>query len=490
MKIRFNNTYIKLPQNFYSKVLPVPVKDPKLGCFNFALAEQLGIQLKSSNPQEIAEIFSGNKILAGSEPIALAYAGHQFGHFVDELGDGRAILLGEVLNRQGLRRDIQLKGSGITPYSRRGDGRASLGPMIREYIVSEAMHALGIKTTRALAVITTGESVYRETTLPGAILTRVASSHIRIGTFEYFASQGDLTSLKILADYVIERHYLEAKKSSNPYLSLFTQIRDNQVSLIADWIRVGFIHGVMNTDNTALSGETIDYGPCAFIDEYHPNKVFSSIDYYGRYAFYNQSHICLWNLWQLGKCLAFLVDNTDPRKGLDAINDKLYAFDEIYESAYLEIMRKKIGVIYSKQEDKILIQTLLNIMQDEALDYTLTFRYLTQLIKGGRWALHKIFNPPLALETWLETWRNRLKEQNCSNEAVYSLMAKSNPSIIPRNHKLDEIIQYTEETNDFSKMITFLGILSDPYNEKGSDLIEYIRPPTSKERIHKTFCGT
>lgn len=489
MFIKFHNTYARLPENFYTRFYPVPVATPKLIIFNTQLASELGIDVKNFNQKELTEVFSGNKILKGSKPIALVYAGHQFGYFVPQLGDGRAILLGEVVDREGQRRDIQLKGSGRTPYARHADGRAVLGPMIREYIISEAMYALGVKTTRSLALITTGEYVLRDTMLPGAVLTRVALSHVRIGTFEYFAAQRDGKSIKILADYVIYRNYPNLKDSNNPYLSLLEHVMDAQVSLVIDWIRVGFIHGVMNTDNMVVSGETIDYGPCAFLDEYYANKVFSSIDSHGRYAFNNQADICFWNLLQFGKSIAFLI-NPDPHKALEVVFELIEHFKSVYNKKYLKTMGQKIGLVNPEEKDKYLIEELLEIMQEASLDYTLTFRYLCYAVKNAMWPYYDIFIPPGQLEGWIKKWRIRLKAQGFLLEKIADLMFSHNPAVIPRNHKIEEVIKAAQgKNNDFSQMYNMLNILSAPYKENG-DITEYMKPPTLQERINKTFCGT
>lgn len=489
MPIKFDNTYIKLPESFYRKIPPTPVSAPQLECFNSGLNSELDLGWERLEKREIAEFLSGNKILEGSEPIALVYAGHQFGHFVPQLGDGRAILLGEFIDKKGTRKDLQLKGAGKTPFSRLGDGRAALGPMIREYVVSEAMHALNIKTTRSLAVVTTGEVVYREEVLPGAILTRVASSHIRIGTFEYFVYQKDLQSLKILADYTITRHYPEARETVNPYYSLLRSVRDNQISLIVEWMRVGFIHGVMNTDNMALSGETIDYGPCAFLDEYHPNKVFSSIDRYGRYSFSNQPNIFLWNLAQLARCLSLLIDPVHE-KGLEAVNELLLEFEQIFALKYLKMMGQKIGIIHSTEQDRILIDELLTLMQKESVDFTLMFRYLSYIAKNGQWPFKSVFFLPPALELWVGKWQARLKMQNIPREEIAKQMFALNPAFVPRNHQIEKLIQSILEKQDYSKMENFIKILSSPYKKEQQEDLEYLRPPHKQERVCQTYCGT
>jgi uncharacterized protein YdiU (UPF0061 family) len=493
MFIKFDNTYAKLPESFHKKAIPMPVASPNLICFNTELADSLGISYNKQNSKKIAEIFSGNTIPNGAEPIALAYAGHQFGYFVPQLGDGRAILLGEVIDKNNNRLDIQLKGSGITPYSRDGDGRAALGPMIREYIVSEAMHALGIKTTRSLALISTGEYVWRNgEMLPGAILTRVAESHIRIGTFEYFASGLDIGSIKTLADYAINRHYPQIRNYPKPYIALFECVKDAQINLTVEWMRVGFIHGVMNTDNMAISGETLDYGPCAFIDEYNPNKVFSSIDYHGRYSFSNQANICCWNLIQFAKIVALITDS-DSEDTIELLHNSIRNFKSQYEKNYLAMMGRKIGIIkVNKEDDKHLINELLTIIYEEQADYTLTFRYLSCIICDNiDFNYNKLFTPSDRLKKWLLKWYDRLKKENISLEEISSMMLKTNPAIIPRNHKLEEIINYVIKGDNLSKIHAIMRALSDPYsieNEKHN--IEYMIAPKPNERVYQTFCGT
>ncbi len=490
MRLNFDNTYVHLPGKFYQKIKPTPVLNPTLIQFNKQLADVIGVDYRAISAYELAKIFSGNRLLQGSEPIAQVYAGHQFGHFVPQLGDGRAILLGEIVDPQGRRYDIQLKGAGRTLYSRNGDGRAALGPMIREYIVSEAMHALGIKTTRALALVKTGEAVLREGVLPGAILTRVASSHIRIGTFEYFAAQADVNSLKILADYTISRHYPEIQGSANPYLELLKLVQQTYAYLIADWMRVGFIHGVMNTDNVALSGETLDYGPCAFIDEYHPEKIFSSIDIYGRYRFNRQASICEWNLVQLAQSLALLIDSK-VEKAHSLLHDFCPSFQEIYKTQYLKTMCRKIGILSPRCQDQVLIDELLEIIQQDKADYTLTFRFLSEFLNKLQDMENLFFNPTCRLEIWMKKWQKRLQEESISLDETAEIMLKTNPAVIPRNHKIEEVIRDAIEYQDFSKMDLMLKVLSNPYQvEYQENPDEYMRPPTDDERVHQTFCGT
>ncbi len=488
MHINFHNTYANLPENFYTKIRPVPVIHPELVFFNWSLANELGLTVEKTETHKIAEVFSGNRVLEGSEPISLVYAGHQFGYFVPQLGDGRAILLGEVVDKKGERYDIQLKGSGKTPYSRGNDGRAALGPMLREYIISEAMHGLKIKTTRSLALVTTGEPVFRETILPGAILTRVASSHIRVGTFEYFAAKNDVSSLKLLADYAINRHAPQANNAENPYVSFLETVLDSQTSLIVDWLRVGFIHGVMNTDNTAISGETIDYGPCAFLDAYVPDKVFSSIDRDGRYAFDQQFNICLWNFTKLAETLGFLL-HAEPEAIHAIIKDLKQLFTQRFHEKYVKMMASKIGIFAPSEEDKKLIQKLLNIMEENHFDYTLTFRYLIQIIQQTPCGSLTDFIASSSFQKWIEIWKIRLENQDSTPEEIAELMSRQNPVLVPRNHRIEEAIVYALEHNDFSKADRLIQALSNPYENKES-FIDLTEPPTPQQRVYQTFCGT
>lgn len=491
MILRFNNTYAKLPENFYQKIKPAKVSSPKLLYFNASIADQLDIKYNLKDSAEMAQIFSGNIMLEGAEPIALAYAGHQFGSFVYQLGDGRAILLGEIINKNNIKFDIQLKGSGVTPYSRGGDGRAFLGPVLREYIISQAMYNFGIKTTRSLAVVNTGEKILRAGELmPGAILTRIATSHIRVGTFEYFAFRKDAKSLKILADYIINRHYPEMKAHENPYLSLFKHILDSQIDLIVGWMRVGFIHGVMNTDNVSIIGETLDYGPCAFLDEYDPNKTFSSIDHNGRYRFLNQPRICQWNLMQLAKCFIFIVDD-NPEKALNLLNSSILNFEPQYQVKYNSMMCKKIGISNVSIVALELLTELLDIMYAEALDYTLTFRYLTYTLYDRGFDYSKIYTPSISIQNWLKKWMNYLCNENLSLKKPMDMMLDSNPAIIPRNHFIEEAIKDSIKYENFIKADSILKALQDPYSVKNEkDNPAFMLSPKPGERVHQTFCGT
>lgn len=478
----FDNSYARLPENFYTKISPTPVREPNIAIVNHELAKDLDLDLSDYSEKELAALFSGNSIPEKAEPISQAYAGHQFGHFT-VLGDGRAHLLGEHITTDNKRVDIQLKGSGKTPYGRRGDGRAALGPMLREYIMSEAMHALNIPTTRSLAVITTGEPVYRETILQGAILTRVASSHIRVGTFEYLAAKEDKAGLKQLADYTINRHYPELKASDAPYLDFIKAAMEQQIKLIVEWLRVGFIHGVMNTDNMAISGETIDYGPCAFMDEYDPQTVFSSIDRNGRYAFANQPHIAQWNLACFAESLLPLLDD-DIEKAATLAEEAIQSFNAPFQKVWLAMMRQKLGLFGVEKEDEKLIGNLLKCMQRHQMDYTNTFRALiSENIPHGQGFETGGFHD------WWQQWQARLKRNRKPLKSSLCLMRANNPAIIPRNHKVEEVLTAAEERSDFAPLHTLLKALAKPYEEK-VEYADYRKPPTTEERIMQTFCGT
>ena len=484
----FDNSYQNLPQDFFERINPVPVKDPQLIIFNNDLGRFLGIDQKI-NKKELANIFSGNEILKGSSPIALAYAGHQFGNFVNQLGDGRAVLLGEVSTPNQERFDMQLKGSGQTRFSRQGDGRSPLGPVIREYVVSEAMNALGIPSTRSLAAVTTGEKVFREVILPGGILTRIAKSHIRVGTFEYFATQKNTKNLKTLADYTIKRHFLSLKDVANPYLSLLEIVSERQIELISKWMGVGFIHGVMNTDNTSIVGETIDYGPCAFMDEYNPSTVFSSIDAHGRYAFGNQPLIAQWNMACFANSLLGLIDK-DTEKATSKAQKVINNFPNKMSEAVMSVMCKKIGLDSTKTNSQEALTKLLRIMLDNKSDYTLTFRYLSEIIKGKRDSSFKQqFLEHNQISNWLKEWKELIKDQDLAKKEIVLSMESSNPVFIPRNHLVERAIEAAVENNDFSEMKTLLTILSKPYEEQ-SKYGEYMKPPKPLEVVHQTFCGT
>ncbi|PDT85415.1 protein adenylyltransferase SelO [Sinorhizobium sp. BJ1] len=485
----FDNSYTRLPANFYARVEPTSVAEPWLIKLNRPLAEELGLDIAALE-RDGAAIFSGNTVPAGAEPLAMAYAGHQFGTFVPQLGDGRAILLGEVVDRNGKRRDIQLKGAGQTPYSRRGDGRAALGPVLREYIVSEAMHALGVPTTRALAATVTGQPVYREQILPGAVFTRVASSHIRVGTFQFFAARGDMDSVKTLADYVIDRHYPELKADENPYLGLLKAVAERQAALIARWLHIGFIHGVMNTDNMTISGETIDFGPCAFMDAYDPKKVFSSIDQFGRYAYANQPAIGQWNLARLAETLVTLFDPTAD-VAVNLANDALGEYGTIFQNHWLDGMRRKIGLSTAEDGDLELVQGLLALMHKGGADFTLAFRALASSAEnaGGDVEFAKLFQEPEALSPWLEDWRRRLEREARQPAERAAAMRAVNPAFIPRNHRVEQAIEAAIENADFSLFEALLDVTSRPYEDQPGHAA-YAAPPQPGEEVLQTFCGT
>lgn len=476
---KFDNSFMRLPDVFYSKVSPAPADTPKLVILNDSLAEMLGLNGRALKAE--ADVLSGNRLPEGAEPIAQAYGGHQFGYFT-MLGDGRALLLGEQLTPDGSRYDIQLKGSGRTPYSRGGDGRAALGPMLREYIISEAMQALGIPTTRSLAVVTTGESVYRDKELPGAILTRVASSHIRVGTFQYASKWCAEDDLRALADYTLWRHFPGNHPQDNPYLYLLRQVAERQAALIAKWQLVGFIHGVINTDNMAVSGETIDYGPCAFMDAYHPDTVFSSIDIGGRYAYGNQPDIAGWNLTRFAETLLPLI-HPNREKAIALAQDEIERYKTVFYENWLDGMRSKLGLANKEDQDEPLINTLLDLMARNKADYTNTFLSLT-FNKTGEGSLYD--NKDFI--DWYLAWKYRLKRQDISEEAVTRLMRENNPAVIPRNHKVEEALSAAEK-GDLSIMNRLLRVLSIPYAHTPQQ-VDYAAPPEPTSCPYKTFCGT
>ncbi|MDC1132572.1 YdiU family protein [Candidatus Pelagibacter sp.] len=477
----FDNTYAKLPDDLLVKQAPIPVKLPKLIILNKNLSKDLDLDFTNIKVENLSQLFSGNVLPTGSESIAQAYAGHQFGHFT-MLGDGRAVLMGEHLSKNGDRYDIQFKGSGKTPFSRNGDGRAALGPMLREYIISEAMHRLGVATTRSLAVVKTGESVIRETLLPGAVLTRIAASHIRVGTFQYIAATQKEENLKILFDYVINRHYPNIKNSKNQALDLLKTIMNIQINLVIDWMRIGFIHGVMNTDNVSICGETIDYGPCAFMDTYNPETVFSSIDQQGRYSFSNQPKIIKWNLARFAECIITLIDDnkdTAIKVATEAIN----TFEKIYEEKWLNMMRDKLGLFGEDENDQILIMELLTWMNNNKTDYTNTFCFLM----NEKLSNNKIYNDKNFL-IWKEKWEKRLKLNNNSQEKYLKLMHSVNPLVIPRNHKVEEALAAANK-GDFEIMNKLLTILKKPYDNQ-DNIIDFQSSAPSNNVKYQTFCGT
>jgi uncharacterized protein YdiU (UPF0061 family) len=486
----FQNTYAALPANFFARVAPTPVASPKLIKLNRPLAVHLGLDPDRLSSPEGAEILAGKRVPDGADPIAMAYAGHQFGQFVPQLGDGRAILLGEVIDTDGTRRDIQLKGSGPTPFSRRGDGRAALGPVLREYIVSEAMGALGIPTTRSLAAVMTGESVLRETPLPGAVLTRVASSHIRVGTFQYFAARSDTEGVRRLADHVIARHYPHVANADRPYHALLEGVIARQAELVARWLLVGFIHGVMNTDNTSISGETIDYGPCAFMDHYDPAKVFSSIDEMGRYAYANQPRIALWNLTRLAECLLPLFSDVQD-KAIEEAQSALADFAERFNDAYKTGLRGKLGLFAERDGDQALAQDLLDAMAKNQADFTLTFRRLSDAGLGPEHDgdVRRLFAEPAAYDEWAARWRQRLGEEPQDPAQRQAAMRSVNPAFIPRNHRIEAVIEAAVNRDDFAPFEELLAVLSKPYEDQPA-YAGYADPPEPHQCVLQTFCGT
>ncbi|CAG7627782.1 Protein adenylyltransferase SelO [Paenibacillus solanacearum] len=478
----FDNSYAGLPTSFFTRINPTPVRSPQLAVLNEPLAAALGLDVRALRSSEGAAELAGNRIPEGAAPLAQAYAGHQFGYFT-MLGDGRAVLLGEQVTPAGERMDIQLKGAGRTPYSRGGDGRAALGPMLREYMISEAMHALGIPTTRSLAVVSTGEAVTREREYPGAVLTRIAASHLRVGTFQYAANWGTLEELAQLADYTLQRHYSEADTGENRYLALLREAIKRQAALIAKWQLVGFIHGVMNTDNMALSGETIDYGPCAFMDVYDPATVFSSIDSQGRYAYGNQPHIGAWNLARLAESLLPLL-HEDEEEAVRLAEGAIAGYAELYREHWLAGMRAKLGLFGEEPQDEALAEDLLRLMHQHRADYTNTFCALT-LGKPEDTALH---GSP-AFGQWQEQWQARLSRQPQSTADVQQRMRSSNPAVIPRNHRVEEALDAAVQQGDYSVMQRLLAALTRPY-AYAPEQAEYALPPEPSNQPYRTFCGT
>ena len=476
----FDNTYSKLSKTFIEDIKPTPVHDPELVILNEQLAKELNLDFSKTKEKDLSLLFSGNSLPNGSTTIAQAYAGHQFGHFT-MLGDGRAVLIGEHISNKNNRFDIQFKGSGRTSFSRGGDGRAALGPMLREYIISEAINSLNIPTTRSLAVVKTGEKVVRENLLDGAILTRVASSHLRVGTFQYIAARQNIEDLNTLVDYTIERHYPQIKSSKTKALDLLNLVMEKQCQLVVDWMRVGFIHGVMNTDNMTISGETIDYGPCAFMDQYHPKTVFSSIDKFGRYAYSNQPPIAKWNLARFAECLIPLIDKNEET-AIKIATDVIDNFQNIYEKKWLNMMRDKLGLFGEDKNDRQLIDDLLNWMEKYKIDYTNTFCHLMEIKIDENTYKDESFI------TWFDEWKKRSKLNNSSKEKQIELMKKNNPIVIPRNHKVEEAL--TEANNgNLEKMNKLNDILKNPYSNQ-KDIAEYQVPAPMSNEKYQTFCGT
>lgn len=477
----FNNSYVQLPSAFFSRQSPIKVRDPNIVLFNQRLASSLGLDSNALMSTQGEEILSGNKIPEGADPIAQAYAGHQFGHF-NMLGDGRAILLGEHITPDNMRVDIQLKGAGVTAYSRRGDGRAALGPMLREYIISEAMHALNIASTRSLAVVTTGEPVYRERTLPGAILTRVAASHIRVGTFQYASSSLGVEGVRSLADYTIHRHFTDLQGTENKYSAFLDAVIDRQSKLIAQWMSVGFIHGVMNTDNMSICGETIDYGPCAFMDSFDEATVFSSIDQLGRYAFGNQPHMGQWNLARFAETLLPLLSQ-HSNQSIQIAEDALHGFSIKLKRHWLSIMGRKLGLFNERSGDLSLVEDLLSVMQSYQMDYTNTLRKLAYTIKNPETMPNQT-----GFIQWHQRWHQRLQSQAESIESAIELMQSNNPCVIARNHQVESALAAAEQ-GDLSLSAELIEVLSQPYDENSKNRPYQAEPPASSEP-YRTFCGT
>ncbi|MBN1238008.1 MAG: YdiU family protein [Gammaproteobacteria bacterium] len=486
----FDNTFARLPERFFERRKPAPVAAPRLIRINRPLAEELGIDPDWLAGPEGLAVLAGNDVPEAAEPIAQAYAGHQFGALVPQLGDGRAVLLGEIVDVHGRRRDLQLKGSGRTAFSRGGDGRAGLGPVLREYVVSEAMAALGIPTTRALAAVMTGEAVFRDRPVPGAVLARTAASHIRVGTFEYFAIRRDVAALRLLTDHAIARHYPEAAQAERPALAFLASVAAAQAALIAKWMLVGFIHGVMNTDNTAISGETIDYGPCAFMDGYDPGAVFSSIDHGGRYAYGNQPRIAQWNLARLAEALLPLIDH-DQDRAVALATAVLEEFPRRFEAAIEAGWCRKIALPEATGADVALALDLLRLMAEQRADFTLTFRALGDALTGkaSGEAARNLFDDPESFDAWAARWRDRLAALDADPADRRAALHKVNPRFIPRNHRVEAVITAAVEREDFGPFETLLGVLARPYDDQpGRD--EYALPPRPEERVTQTFCGT
>ncbi len=488
IKFDFDNTYAKTLEGFYTPWQGAVAPDPKIIQFNQLLTRDLGLDPEALNTQEGAAIFSGSIAPEGADPLAQAYAGHQFGGFSQQLGDGRALLLGEVLDKDGNRFDLQLKGSGRTPFSRGGDGKAVLGPVLREYLMGEAMHALRVPTTRALAAVTTGEDVMRDGLKPGAVLARIASSHLRVGTFQFFAARQDWDKVRQLADYAIARHYPDLVSADDKYLRFLGAVVDRQATLIAKWMHVGFIHGVMNTDNMTISGETIDYGPCAFLDSYDPATVFSSIDRNGRYAFGNQPNIALWNLTRLAETLLQLIDAKDDDNAISLATDALNGFNDRYNDAWTTGMRAKIGLMTTQEGDTDLLSDLLEIMTEQRVDYTQFFRALADAATGDDTKLLTLLTDPAKIAPWLATWQIRLQSELQNPTERAAAMNKINPIYIPRNHRVEETLQ-AAEAGDFVPFTKLLDVLQTPFTKRAG-LENYEGPAPKDAPMYQTFCGT
>lgn len=479
LHIPFEARYAALPDRFHAQLAPTPVSAPGLIKVNHRLARELGLDPAALESPEGVAMLAGNAVPEGAVPIAQAYAGHQFGGWNPQLGDGRAILLGELRHADGALRDVQLKGSGPTPFSRMGDGRAGLGPVLREYILSEAMHALGVPTTRALAAVTTGERVLREQVLPGAVFTRVASSHLRVGTFQFFAARDDLDALETLCDFARARHDPEAETA----LDLLRGVIARQADLIARWMGLGFIHGVMNTDNMTISGETIDYGPCAFMEAYHPDTVYSSIDRHGRYAYRNQPEIAVWNLAQLATALLPLID-ADQDRAIEVATEAVHGFADLYQSAWLDVFRAKLGLATAREEDAKLAHGLLRLMAEAGVDFTLAFRGLAE----GQEVARKLYAQPETFDAWARDWRTRLAEEGVDAETLTARLTSANPAFIPRNHRVEQAIQ-AGMAGDFAPFHTLIAVLERPFDDQ-PEHAAYMAPARPEEAVRETFCGT
>ncbi len=493
VQFNFQNTYARLPERFYAKVAPTPVTAPRLIQLNVALACALGLDPAALASPEGVDILAGKRVAEGSEPLAIAYAGHQFGYFVPQLGDGRANLLGEVIGRNGVRYDIQLKGSGPTPFSRRGDGRAALGPVLREYILSEAMAAFGVPTTRALAAVITGERVVRDRVVPGAVFTRVAASHLRVGTFQYFGARGDAEGLRTLADYAIARHYPDAANATRPYRALLDGVIARQAHLVAQWLLLGFIHGVMNTDNTSISGETIDYGPCAFMEAYEPDKVFSSIDQNGRYAYRNQPSAMHWNLTRLAETLLPLMEAEEgsAEAALASAQEALAAFEPQFSAAHHAGLCRKLGLLTQQEGDAALAGDLFERMAANEADFTLTFRRLCAAAEAPEAdrGVRMLFADPQAYDTWAALWHGRLAREGVSAEARAAAMRAANPAFIPRNHLVEITLAAAVDHGNYQPFEAMLDVVSRPYEDR-PELELYATPATPEQCVRQTFCGT
>ena len=489
-RFAFDNSYARLPSRFHARVRPSSAVDPHLVKLNRPLADRLGLDAAELQTPEGVEMLAGKRIPPGAEPIATAYAGHQFGGFTPQLGDGRAVLLGEVIGRDGLRRDIQLKGSGTTPFSRGGDGRAALGPVLREYLVSEAMAALGIPTTRALAALTTGETVMRDAELPGAVLARVASSHIRVGTFQFFAARGDVDAVRQLADHAMARHDPDAARAPHPYRAFLDGVIARQAALVARWMQIGFVHGVMNTDNTSISGETIDYGPCAFMDAYDPEAVFSSIDRDGRYAYRNQPGIALWNLSRLTECLLPLL-GAEEEDALAQGREAIAAFAPTYLAAHSEGFGRKLGLATRREGDDALVQDLLDRMAAGRADFTLVFRRLSDAAEDPARDrdVRDLFIDPTAYDGWAGRWRARLSDEAPDGRARAAAMRAVNPAYVPRNHRVEDALRAAVAERDFAPFERLGQVLAAPYDDR-PEFAAYAEPPSFDTSGYRTFCGT